>query len=383
MIRTTQTQAAHFILNKNALVADTPDVTHLVKALGGLPGEPPLTPFLAAYARRQRFKPGDLLAALYLSGRLIQSPLMRGQSYIVAEEDFLTFYAATARQRKQQFNAEFRLWSIDNEEIEGVGAAIVEVVEADPSSAEAIAEHLPAAMQRTLTQTSRGGRVSETTPMALALRWLVANGQLTARRAQGSSGDWRSTAMVYAPLRHWHAGLNLAEAPEEAEAQAQVVRRYLAAFGPATEADISFWTGFGKSETARAVNTLSDETAMTLVEGIPGMTLLLSEQAEALQTTEPFTTSLVNILPADDPFTIAHRASRSRYFSDASLQRQVFNSHGNAQPTIMVNGQIVGIWDEPNEESFGMIDWRLLVAVEAKVEPVIEAGIEQLEKFLG
>lgn len=383
MIRTTQAQAAHFILNKNALVPDTPDVTHLVKRLGGLPGEPPLTPFLAAYARRQRFKPGDLLAALYLSGRLIQSPLLRGQSYIVAEEEFLTFYAATARQRKQQFNAEFRLWEIENEEIERVGAAIVKIVEGGPLSAEAIAQQLPAEMQRTLTQTSRGGRISETTPVALALRWLVADGQLTARRAQGSGGDWRSTTMVYAPLRYWHAGLNLAEAPQEVEAQAQVVRHYLAAFGPATEADISFWTGFGKSETARAVNALGDETTLTLVEGIPGMTLLLSEQAEALQMTEPFTTSLVNILPADDPFITAHRASRSRYFSDPSLQRQVFGSQGNAKPTIVVNGQIVGTWDEPSEESLGMIDWRLLVAVEAKVEPLIEAGIEQVEKFLG
>ncbi len=382
MIRTTQAQAAHFVLNKNALITGATDLPLLVKSLGGLIAEPRLTPFLSAYARLGRFKPNDLLTALYLSGRLMSSPLLRGQQYIIPEEDFVTFYAATARQRKQQFNAEFRLWDIENEAVEQVAEAIMAAVGSEPMTAAAIAETIPAEMNRELTQTSRGGRVSRTTTVELALRWLVAEGRLYAGRDGGAAGDWRTPTVVYAPLRRWHASLNLANLPDEAAAQTQVVRTYLAAFGPATEADISFWTGFGKSETARAVNALSGETTLTMVEGIPGMTLLLTEQAEALQATEPFITSVVNVLPADDPLTTAHRASRARYFSDPSLQRQVFNSKGHAKPTILVNGQIVGTWDMPTEESFGMIDWRLLLAVEAKVEPVIEAEIERVEKFL-
>jgi hypothetical protein len=194
--------------------------------------------------------------------------------------------------------------------------------------------------------------------------------------------DWHEERLTYARFAHLYPGLHLAETPGEAAAQKWLVRAYLATFGPATEADISFWTGFGKSETARAVSALSSETTMTQVEGIPGMTLLLKEQAEALQATEPFSAPVVNVLPADDPFTTAHRASRSRYFSDPALDRQVFGSKGGAKPTIVVNGQIVGTWDEPSEESFGMIDWRLLTGVEATVEPLIEEEIERVENFL-
>lgn len=381
MIRTTQAQATHFILQKNYLCVKATELSQLINTLGGLPGAPLLSPFLAAYARLPHFKPADLLTGLAQNGDLIRGNLMRNQHYIVTAEKFTHFYAATARQRKQSLNAEFRLWGVDNSDIERLGEAIMGIIGNQPLTSQSIAEQLAPEARRELTQTSRGGQVSVTSNVDLALRWLAANGQLCAGREQGML-DWRAEEMVYAPLRYWQPGIDLTDLPDEAQAQAEVTRAYLAAFGPATEADISFWSGFGKSETARAVSALSSEMTMTLVEGIPGMTLLLKEQAQALQATEPFSVPVVKALPANDPFTTAHRASRSRYFSDPSLQRQVFDSKGGAKPVIVVNGQIVGVWDEPNQESFGMIDWRLLASVEAKIEPLIEAEIERVEKFL-
>jgi hypothetical protein len=172
----------------------------------------------------------------------------------------------------------------------------------------------------------------------------------------------------------------LAAVPGEAEAQQRLVRYYLAAFGPATEADISFWTGLGKSETARAVGGLAKETTLAMVEGMPGMLLLLKNQAEALSATEPPPEPVVNILPADDPFTTAYRASRNRYFTDPSWQRHIFNSAGAARPTLLVNGKIVGVWDGPAET--GPLNWRRLAQVESGVEARIQAELEQIAAFI-
>jgi hypothetical protein len=185
-------------------------------------------------------------------------------------------------------------------------------------------------------------------------------------------------SLTYAPLPTWYPGLDLTTAPSEAEAQAALVQAYLAAFGPVTEADISFWTGFGKSETARAVNALASKTTLTLVEGIPGMLLLLKEQAEALQATQPPSPPIVNILPDDDSFVTAHRASRARYFADQKLQRHVFNSSGAAQPTIVVNGQIVGTWEWADHQ----LTWRLLAEIDPTFLPLIQAEIERVGAFI-
>ena len=373
MIRVSQAQAAHFILQKNHLTTPAPNLTELLTALGGIPAEPSTTPPLAAGLRLAGFKATDL-SALHRERSLIRGMLMRGQPHVVLTGTFATYFAATARQHKQQLNSEFRLWDIENEEIEQVGRRIVTLIGDEPLSQAVIEERLPAAMRRDLKQTSRGGRVSTTTNVAQALRWLTATGILYAAEMAGADSP------VYGPLAHWYPDLDLTALPTEASAQEAVVRTYLAAFGPASEADVSFWTGFGKSETARAITSLSAETTLTLVEGIPGMTLLLKNQAQALQEIDPPAQAVVKLLPANDPFTIAHRASRTRYFNNQRLQRQVFSSSGAARPAVVCDGKIVGTWDVGDEISIA-IEW--LAEVDGEVKAKAEAEAEILVKEIG
>lgn len=385
MIRATLAQAAHFILTKNYLTgAQPPALVPLVEALVGLPGEPADTPFLAVGARSANFKVIDLLAELYQQRRLIHSALMRSSAYIVPTELYVIWHAATARQRSQDFNSEFRLWGLDNSEVEALEQAILKL-DLWPATAEAITARLPQSLVRPLSQTSRGGRVSTNNNVALVLRWLAAKGILGLSpelpKPSGALGEKLMALpekFTYAPLAHWYPTLDLSAAPSEAAAQAALVQAYLAAFGPAAEADISFWTGFGKSETARAVGALAAKTTLALVEGIPGMLLLLKEQAEALAATLPFDPAIINVLPAADPFISAYRASRSRYFADQKLQRQVFSSTGAAQPVIVVNGQIVGVWEVQDTQ----LTWRLLSEVDSALLPLIEIELERVGAFI-
>jgi hypothetical protein len=383
MIHATQTQAAHFILRKNHLTATkASSVNQLVEAMVGLPGEPDFLPFLTAQARINNFGPVDLLIPLYQNHTLIKGVLMRSASYVVAAERFATWLAATTRQHNQDFNSEFRLWGLDNNEVEVLEKAISDNPGDWPATADQIANRLPQHLVREVTQTSRGGRVSTTSNVALVLGWLVAKGVLGMRPGDaGATPRQRSVShLIYAPLTHWYPDLNLADAPNEAEAQAALVQAYLAAFGPTSEADVSFWTGFGKSETARAIGALAAKTTLALVEGIPGMLLLLKEQAEALPAIQPPVQPIINVLPADDPFTTAHRASRTRYFSDQKLQRHVFSSSGAAQPTILVNGQVVGLWHW--SEGDNQITWRLLTQLDPALFPLIQVELERIARFI-
>jgi hypothetical protein len=373
VIKTTLAQANRFVLQKNFL-ADTraADTGELCRQLAGLPAEPQLTPFLAAFVRLDDFLPARLIQP----NTLIPGLLLRSTRYLLPLDIFPTWFAATVRQRNQFFNAEFRRWGIEsNEIIEQLGAEILRVLGDDSATAAEISGRLPGTRQ--LTQTSRGGRVSTTTDAELALRWLVGSGQLVELAA---GLPLQPAEPQFARLPAQYPAINLTDLSGEAEAQRAVVRAYLAAFGPATQADISFWTGFGKSETARATGALAAETVLTLVPGIPGMLLLLKEQAEALQGIPPNPTEpLVNVLPADDPYLTAHRASRSRYFADQSLQRQVFRSSGAAKPSVLVDGQVVGTWQITET---GGVDWQPLADVDRALQPAIETELARVGGFV-
>lgn len=381
MIRVTLAQAQQFILWKNYLASEeVGELLGPIDRLVGLPGEPTLTPFLALRARLEAFRPAHLLDALYLQRRLIKAPLMHNTSYIVPVEQYPSLLAATARQRNQAFNAEFRLWGLPtNEEIENLVQAILAVLGKQPETLTEIAARLEPEQVRELSQTSRGGRVTTTTTVALALRWLAARGEVA---VFDTSPDWRQEVPAYARTAAGYPDLDLETLPSEAEAQKALARAYLAAFGPATEADLSAWTGFGKSETARATGSLSSETTLAMVEGIPGMLLLLKSQTDALKAIEIPATPVVNVLPADDPFPTAHRTSRSRYFTDQKLQRQVFSSSGAAKPTLLVNGQIVGVWDWQAEDGREQLTWQILDKIDLATTALIEAELEEVRTFM-
>jgi len=381
MIQTTLAQVQHYILQKNFLTGSkAADLTQLVERLGGLPAAPPTTPYLAAFARLDNFTPDHLLAELDETGQLIKMPLMRDAPYLVTIGQLPLLHAATLRQRTQALNADFRLWGVEsNAEIEQLGQKILDLPLKWPATQQSISNRLPPDRVAELTQTSRGGRVSTTTTVALALRWLVATGALG---ITGQPTDWRTEQPLYAPLAHGYPHLNLLDLPAEAEAQQAMAKAYLAAFAPATEADISFWTGMSKSETARATGRLSAETTLVMVRGIPGMLTMLKSEADSLQATSPPAGPVIKVLPANDPFTTAHRASRTRYFTDASLQRRVFNSAGESEPVILVNGQVVGLWRWPTGAQPHTVTWQLLAELGPTVTAQIQTELQRVATFI-
>jgi hypothetical protein len=315
---------------------------------------------------------------------LIKAILMRTTSYIVSTADYPAWYAATRRQHNQAFNAEFRLWGLDNAEVAGLGEAIMAALGQAAATVQTIIERLPEDLVKTLSRFSRGGREQRTSNVALVLAWLAARGKLAVGLDWPPPSDnWQVEELAYAPLNYWYPQVDLSAAPGEAVAQARLVRSYLAAFGPANEADISAWTGLSKSETARAVGTLTPETTLVLVEGIPGMMLLLKEQQAALAAVEPGSELVVNVLPADDSFVAAFRASRARLFSDPKLQRQVFSSSGSARPTIVINGQVAGVWAWGTEAGQEQISWRLLAEVDLVSLERVQTEMERLAEFMG
>ena len=145
-------------------------------------------------------------------------------------------------------------------------------------------------------------------------------------------GTWVSSQYRWSTPERW-LGSPIAVVPP-AEAQAHLVGRWLARFGPATEADIRWWTGL----TAREIRAALAAVGAVDVELDGGATgLVLPGDLERTPLVEPW----VALLPGLDPTTMGWQA-RDWYLGP--YKSRLFDSTGNGGPAIWSDGRIVGGW---------------------------------------
>jgi len=144
-------------------------------------------------------------------------------------------------------------------------------------------------------------------------------------------GTWTSSQYRWVSMERW-LGRPLASL-EVSDAQAQLVERRLARFGPGTEADLRWWTGL----TARAVRAAMARIGAEPVDLDGAVGYVLPGDTESTPAPAPW----VALLPALDPTTMGWQA-RDWYLGPH--KGRLFDSNGNAGPTIWVDGRIVGGW---------------------------------------
>ena len=209
--------------------------------------------------------------------------------------------------------------------------------------------------------TSWGG-VQRLTTRVLVL--LGAEGRIVRGRPRGS---WISSQYRWAPLDSWLPD-GLEDWKVEA-AQAELARRWLASYGPATLADLRWWTGWTVGVTKRALAQV--ETAEVDLDGEPG--LVLAHDLEPVAAPEPW----VALPPGLDP-TVMGWKQREWYLGPH--QPALFDTAGNAGPTVWCDGRIVGGWGQPDS---GEVVVRLLEDVGAEARAAVEAEAERLGAWLG
>jgi hypothetical protein len=194
---------------------------------------------------------------------------------------------------------------------------------------------------------------------------LGAEGRVVRTRPRGS---WISTQYRWARVDTWVDG-GIEELPTET-AQVELVRRWLAAFGPGTVADLKWWTGW----TVREVRTALDKLGAVEVDldGTPGVVL-----SEDLEPVEPSGGPWVALLPALDP-TVMGWAGRDWYLGGHGPT--LFDRNGNAGPTVWLDGRIVGGWAQ---RAGGQAVFRLLEDVGAESTAAVEAAATRIESWIG
>jgi DNA glycosylase AlkZ-like len=161
------------------------------------------------------------------------------------------------------------------------------------------------------------------------------------------AGGWKSNVHTYHLFEEYMPGVDLAAIDEE-KARERMVLSYLAAFGPAGEGDIAWWTGFSKGETRRILGKTGDTVCRVGIGGVDHDLFVLASEVAALRAMRPFEKSVINLLPSLDPYLMAYK-ERERYL-DTGNYPFIYDRSGNATSSILVDGRIIGVWDYAEEE---------------------------------
>ncbi len=204
--------------------------------------------------------------------------------------------------------------------------------------------------------------------MAVASRvvhHLALDGRIGRGRPRGS---WVSGQFRWSPIERWFP-TGIAPLPIE-EARAELVRRWLRTFGPGTRDDVRWWTGWTVGLTRAAIEAVGAVEVM-LDGGATGYAL--PDDLEPVEPPAPW----VALLPALDATTMGW-TGRDWYLGPH--RSELFDTAGNAGPTIWVDGRIVGGWAQLRS---GEVVPRLLEDVGSETQRRIEAEAARLETWIG
>jgi hypothetical protein len=347
-----------------------PTVLQTARDLVCLHASDPATVYIAARARMRHGTIESVDRALYEDRELVRMLAMRRTMFAIPVDEAATFHAAaslavarTERRRTEQIVGmlgvrDVRKWIRTAER-----AALAALSERGEATARDIAQDVPALRKQTVVNAGKPYEAKLGMAGRILLQ-LAVDGRIVRGRPMGS---WISSQYRWSTIEHW-LGQPFEPVPVD-EARATVISRWLARFGPGTEGDIRWWTGWTAGIVRKALAHIG--AVEVDLDGATGH--VLPDDLEPTAVPDRW----VALLPGLDPTTMGWKV-RDWYLGP---HRDVlFDTNGNAGPTIWVDGRIVGGWAV---RPAGEVVTRLLEDVGRGTERAVDAEAARLTKWYG
>ncbi len=352
-------------MERQRLTARRPreELTAVTGAIGGLQAQSASAAELAAWARIDGLRPGDLDRELWERRTLVKTWAMRGTLHLLPANEYGVWQAALDTFDHYLKGAWLRGFSITREELETLLDGVRGALGGEGLTRDELAEAVAAASG----SPELGGKLRDSWGAYL---------KPASFRGALCFGPNRGRNVTFVSPQAW---LGASPGPPPEEALDAVTRRYLDACGPATAAEYSRWWGPRRPPQAlRRFRALGAEAVEVAVGGEPHWALASS--VEAIARAAP--RRAVRLLPAFDPYVIASPRDEPAVLAP-EFKARVHRPQGWISPVLLVDGRSEGVWR--HERKGG----RLEVRVEPFAEPPAwaregaEADAERLAAFYG
>jgi hypothetical protein len=320
----------------------------VIEHLVGMQAQEPKDPYLALWSRIDGFRPEEL-EALIEERQAVRMTLMRGTIHLVTDRDCLALRPAMQSVCERLFwsGSPFgkRLGSVDVDEVLAAGRALLEE---EPRTSAQLRTHL-----------AERWPYRDAESLAAAVGYLLPVVQVPPR------GLWtRSRRATRTTAEGWLGRRLRATAKPDV-----AVRRYLAAFGPASVKDIATWSGLegvrAIVDRLRGLRTFRDEKGVELFD------------VEDAPLADPDARAPVRFLPIYDNLFLSH-ADRARIVAPEDRPRLGFGD-GRFFSMLLVGGFLRAAWRVEDGDVLVKPARRL----SKKDTAAVEAEGRRLTRFLG
>ncbi len=350
----------HFVLQKQHLTerSKVDDIVRIVRDIGGLHATSPTAPYLSLLSRARNFRREQLDDELYVKRNLGKIRYVRKTVYILPKEMIPVAFAAMKKIVEPMSRQYCKYLGVTENEYRETSKRIIGILKGRGLTAKEIKKEL--------------GLTKNIFPIVN----LMCDRGLLIRSAPKKG--WKSNMHTYCLFNDFFPDINL-RAVDGAKARELLVKQYLYSFGPVTENDAAWWTGFTRGEIRRILKVLQASITPIEIANIGRRYQMISLEEKNLRSIKHIKKHLVNFLPALDPYIMGYR-DRDRYL-DRENYSFVYDRSGNAASTIMLDGRITGVWDFVKGQA-SLIKIFLFKDVEAEVMRAIHFEAKKTGKFI-
>lgn len=373
MIRITGEQRRHRLALRHRLTVPARDPVDCARALVALHSSDPATVFLSVLARTPDSSVADLETALYERRTLVRILGMRRTLWVVPVERAAVVNSsstqALAGAERRRLASLLESGGISDDGAlwyQRISQRVLDSIEArGEATAREITADVPELANKVTVHKKDGSVAGEFGVSTRVLFLLATEGKIMRAKPLGS---WISSQYRWTTFENW-VGADLEDLDRE-DAQDALLAQWLLAFGPGTETDIKWWTGWPVTQVRASLERVG-ATSVSLDDGGEGY--VHPADLDPVEPVGPW----VALLPSLDPTTMGWK--EREWYLGAHADR-LFDRNGNAGPTIWVEGRIVGGWAQRKS---GEIVYETFDDIGSDAESAIEDHAGLLHAELG
>jgi hypothetical protein len=318
------------LARQRLLARDHLPVADAVAAVGALQAQHPDWPPIALWSRLTDATAADLPSA-FAARTVVRASLMRITVHVVTAADFWPMWTLLQAGRLDQWRLMTKLDPADRAVVRRLAPAVEAAraaIEEKPLRREELTKILEAAAPPSMRDLPNRG-LSRYFMAVQPLVQVPEDGELYGRGRYTTAESWVGPPSDPA-------------ATDEAASRRHLIRRYLAAFGPASLGDMIAWLGrrSGMRDWRAALASLGDELVeLRDPDGVTVWDLLDAPRPPADVAAPP------RLLARWDSVLLAHEPKRRTRILPAEYHATVNLKNADVRPTFLIQGMVAGTWE--------------------------------------